>query len=282
MRDTRQILFGECGQATSQDETIHCQTPVIASLAPKCLVHLASAIGLLTQTESSQLNQVNFANLSSMIQLETQLPRHLKGLASAYNQMIARMREEQNAEPEHQDKLVSPPMLEEADQAETVNTTNYLTGSLVNIKQEITEFDKIKPCFYKEKEKQALESHSKDKESSLPTTSNSDKDSIKSDADSTSDSSTSSSSSSSNSNTDTDSSSSSSDDDDSATDNSDDDSESSDTQNDKHPKIQLAANSDNASSSSEKIKVDSLTDQVNFNTKSDATESNIESNFKSV
>ena len=74
-------------------------------MTPKCLLHLASAPGLLTTSELSLMSRVDERRLYHVLDKPQVPPKHLSSLAHAYRQILSKkIQEEQHA---FQDKLIS-------------------------------------------------------------------------------------------------------------------------------------------------------------------------------
>ena len=126
-----------------------CKTPVIASVRPKCLMHLSNASGLLTSSEIGQMNKLDETTFDSILNRPPQQPpKHLNQLAQAYKQILNKMiQHEQNHQQQHsvveeQPEKQIPALLEEDNTSpigsEDVFEPPELSG-LVHIKQEILE-----------------------------------------------------------------------------------------------------------------------------------------------
>ena len=143
LSEPNQILFGECGEnATSMDAT--CKTPIIASMTPKCILHLSNASGVFTNGELSQMNRVNEASFSQILAKTApeHPPKHLQRLANAYKQILNRMyEEEKQAVQDHHEKLISTIIEEEGimDSDLPNSLSIFEQSSLIRIKQEILE-----------------------------------------------------------------------------------------------------------------------------------------------
>jgi hypothetical protein len=137
-----------------------CKTPVIASIAPKCLLHLSNVPGLLTSIELNQMSKLDETSFETVLnpteqQQQEQPLKHLSQLAQAYKQIFNKLIQDEqqqnqqqqqehmeNISEERQEKLI-PTILEEDNTSimgsEDVFEPASMSGGLVHIKQEILE-----------------------------------------------------------------------------------------------------------------------------------------------
>lgn len=129
------MLFSECGASGE------CKTPVIASLASHCAIHLAQTIGCLTSVEAAGLVKIDEVKFNSLVQTGTILvcllaeePSYSLFVILLLSQGSSLYPPDSLREIASKYRLKKHPTVEQPD-SELLSVTNG--SSLVRIKQEI-------------------------------------------------------------------------------------------------------------------------------------------------
>lgn len=133
LSDSHQILFGECGYdrcGKAIDETNkldnsssdRCKFPIIASIQPRCPIHLSNVVGLLTTNELTEMNKLNTDKLNYDKNEIMNTPDHLTKLANIYKEDYIKKQKENKC-----------------NNLDNVNDQAPNLNSLIRIKEELVE-----------------------------------------------------------------------------------------------------------------------------------------------
>lgn len=157
LNDSHQVLFCECGPLSNQigDEHVdkksknseptnhlnsnRCKIPIIASIQPKCPLHLANVEGLLTNDESAEMLKLNTNTFNSYNKNnKPTVPIHLINMANHYKEENVKIQKQLILDSLAVDETSSSLNLATPSNL-NLNSNEPNLNSLVRIKQELVD-----------------------------------------------------------------------------------------------------------------------------------------------